>query len=216
MRQSFNSGQVAAATLAALRPYVERYVPPTAADYAYLLDLAAEEQFAPQARLSRTGEVCDRVHLVLEGIGRQYCVLAGREHTVGFALPGQLLTDVSSFFTRQPSAHYLVATTRLRTLSLSYEQVQELYGCCPVWEQCGRLVTEAYTLHLAQRAFAMQTKPAAVRYEELLGTHPSLFNQVPLHHVASYLGIAKETLSRLRRRSVGGQSHYARPAGKQA
>jgi hypothetical protein len=119
---------------------------------------------------------------------------------VGFSLPGMVLTDVSSFFSRQPAERHLIAVTRLRTLSLTYEQVQELYQRCPVWAQCGRLITEAYTLHLTRRALSMQLKPAAARYEELLATYPELFHQVPLHQVASYLGIAKETLSRLRRR----------------
>jgi CRP-like cAMP-binding protein len=193
-------GRVSEPSRAELRRHVERYVHPTAADYAHLWRLGQEQQVAPKTYLSRAGEVCERVHFVVEGIARHAAPHAGKEHTVGFSLPGMVLTDVSSFFSRQPAERHLIAVTRLRTLSLTYEQVQELYQRCPVWAQCGRLITEAYTLHLTRRALSMQLKPAAARYEELLATYPELFHQVPLHQVASYLGIAKETLSRLRRR----------------
>jgi hypothetical protein len=129
-------------------------------------------------------------------------VQGGRVHTVGFSWPGSLLTDTASFLGRQPGLLNLVSVSRMHTVSFSHEQIQALYAAAPVWEQFGRLLAEAHLLHVSQRAVSLQINSAAARYEELMQTHPSLFNLVPLNQLASYLGMAKETLSRLRRRRV--------------
>jgi CRP-like cAMP-binding protein len=188
----------------ALRGYAQRFVQPTAADYAQLLRLAGEQRMPAKTYLARPGEGCSHVHLLLSGVARHFCSNGGQDNTVGFSLPGELLTDVTSFFSRQPCQLNLVAVTRLHTVSLTYEQVQQLYEACPVWERCGRLILETHVNHLTHRALSMQLKPAVARYEDLMHEHPELFNLVPLHQLASYLGIAKETLSRLRRRKTLG------------
>ncbi len=172
------------------------------ADYAPLFRLGREEQFAPQTILQHAGEPCERVHLVLSGVARHCYRYDGRYHTVGFSLPQGLLTDAASFWSQAPAQLDLVAVTPLHTVSITYEQVLGLYAANPLWEQGGRRVAEAHGRWLARRALSLQVKSAAARYEELMQTHAYLFNQVPLNQLASYLGMAKETLSRLRRGGV--------------
>lgn len=197
--------------LTQLRAFVERFVHPTEEEYTQLFALAQERQFAPRTYVARPRELCDEVHLVLDGVARHSYTYGGQEHTIEFSRPGDLLTDVVSCFTRKPGQTALVAVTPLRTVSLTYQAVQSLYQASPVWRQCGQLATEAYLLYFRQRALALQLKPAATRYEDLLRTHAELFNQVPLYQLASYLGIAKETLSRLRRRAPNGPNGAKHP-----
>lgn len=197
---------------ARVRAFVERFVQPMEAEYEELFDLVIERQFAPRAYVAHPGELCEDVHLVLDGVARHSYTYAGQEHTIEFSRPGDLLTDAVSCFTQKPSQTALLAVTPLRTISLTQQQVQRLYRANPVWRECGRRATEAYLLYFQQRALTLQLKPAATRYEELLRTHAELFNQVPLYQLASYLGIAKETLSRLRRHPSNG-ANSSKPPG---
>lgn len=194
------AGAVSEASRAALRAFVARCgVLLTGPDAAPLFRMAREERFAAKTVVHRAGEPCGRVYLVLSGVARQCCAYGGQYHTVGFSLPQGLLTDPISFSDQSPAQLDLVAVTPLHVVSLTHEQVSGLYAANPVWQQCGRRVAEAHVRRLARRALSLQVKPAADRYAELMRTHAHLFNQVPLNQLASYLGMAKETLSRLRR-----------------
>lgn len=204
MRSRLRPSPLSDEALAQLRAFVERFVQPTETEYAQLFALVAEQRFTPRTYIARPREVCDDMHLVLGGVARHTYTYAGQEHTIEFSRPGDLLLDVTGYFAQQPGQTALLAVTPVRTARLTYQQLQELYQASPVWERCGRLATEAYLLYFRQRAISLQLKPAAARYEELLNTHGELFNQVPLYQLASYLGIAKETLSRLRRNSSNG------------
>lgn len=199
------AGPVSEAAKTTLRGFVERYRSPAASiDYAPIFQLGQEEHFAPKTFLGRAGEPCERVHLVLSGVARHCCAYGGQYHTVDFSLPQELLTDAAGFWGRKPAQLDLVAVTPLHTVSFTYEQIVGLYAANPQWEQCGRRVAEAHGRRLARRALSLQLKPAAARYAELMQTRAHLFNQVPLNQLASYLGMAKETLSRLRRGGPGG------------
>jgi CRP-like cAMP-binding protein len=178
---------------------VRRYGQPTPAELARLFRLGLEEHFAPKQALHRAGAVCNRVYLVLAGVARHCYAPSGPAHTVAFCGPGGLLADSASFLTQQPGQLDLLAVTRLHVVSFSFGQVQQLCEAAPVWRECRRLLTEAQLRRLHQRALSLQLQPAAARYAELMRTYPALFNEVPLNQLASYLGMAKETLSRLRR-----------------
>jgi hypothetical protein len=154
--------------------------------------------------MSRADESRERVHLVLSGVARHRYAYGGQYHTVGFSLPQELLADTAGFWGREPALLDLVAVTPLHTMSFTHEQVLGLYAANPQWERCGRHVAEAHGRRLARRALSLQLKPAAARYAELMHTRTHLLNQVPLNQLASYLGMAKEILSRLRRSGPGG------------
>lgn len=205
MKPSPSAGSLSAVARTGLRQFVERYGPLiTDTNFATLCQLAQEAHFAPKALLQRAGEPCTRVYLVLSGVVRHCYAYGGAYHTVGFSLPHELCTDAESFWRQPPAQLDLVAVTPLHTLSLTHEQVATLYATDPRWEQCGRRVAEAHASWLTQRARSLQVKPAAARYAELMQSQAHLFNQVPLNQLASYLGMAKETLSRLRRGGSAG------------
>jgi len=75
---------------------------------------------------------------------------------------------------------------------------QALYRDFPEFNLFGRVLTERYYVLSEQRAHQLRVLPAAARYERLLAGFPAVFQRVALKHLASHLGMAAETLSRLR------------------
>lgn len=123
--------------------------------------------------------------------------MAVLEGTTWFSFAGDVLAD-SSLLSRQPYHTSILTVTDLEVFFITYEVLQHLYRSSATWERFGRLVSEAYLLEVGERALSLQFKSARERYEELLRRQPQIEQHVPLNQIASYLGIAQETLSRLR------------------
>jgi hypothetical protein len=73
-----------------------------------------------------------------------------------------------------------------------------MYKKYPELNYLGRLLTEKYYLDLMERTYCLQFQSAKESYEHLIQTHPQLIKRASLGHIASYLGISQETLSRIR------------------
>ena len=65
-----------------------------------------------------------------------------------------------------------------------------------------RIIIEDYTAFLEDRLFALQYMSSMERYLHLIESNPEIFQRIPLTHIASYLGITRETLSRLRAKMI--------------
>ena len=79
-----------------------------------------------------------------------------------------------------------------------YQDLQWLYQQYPEFNFVGRVLTERYYVRGEARAIALRRQTALERYETLLETNPQLLHRAHLKHIASFLGMAPETLSRLR------------------
>jgi CRP-like cAMP-binding protein len=181
----------------ALQHFIENFVRPTPTEYAQLMAVVESCTIPKNTVLHHAGQVCDVVYFLRTGIARQYYGSLGMEGTTWFSFAGDVLAD-SSFLSRQPYHTSILAVTDLEMFSMRYDALQDLYCSSAIWERFGRLVSEAYLLEVGERALSLQFKSARERYQELLRRQPQIEQHVPLNQIASYLGIAQETLSRLR------------------
>lgn len=135
-----------------------------------------------------------------EGFLRGYAHdVDGNDVTTGFYAAGQVVFEVSSFFTRTPSRECIQALTECRGWSITFEQLNGLFHARPEFREFGRaLLVRGYTA-LKDRMLAAVTETAATRYEHLVRSHPTIAQHAPLKHIASYLGITDTSLSRIRK-----------------
>lgn len=162
------------------------------------------ERFQPaeierNAYLLKAGAVCHASHFIQSGILRSYAYdLDGNEVTTAFFSASGYATDLLSFFKRTPSREYIQAVTHCRTWWISYEDMQASFHAVPEFREFGRLnIVNQYAL-LKERMLSNLQEPAEKRYADLIQAHPEILQQVPLKYIASYLGIADTSLSRIR------------------
>lgn len=148
--------------------------------------------------LLKCGDICDHFHFIIEGTVRGVCYRDGKEFTFWLGFENDFVFSAPSFLFRQPSIESIILISDCKLISITYRNLQFLYEKDPVWNQVGRLMAQANCINLYKRIYGYQALSAAERYDQIYQRHPDILERVKLVHLASYLGITPETLSRLR------------------
>ena len=165
------------------------------------------QEFSKDSLILNVDEICNHLYFVVEGIVRQYYCLEDKEITSRFAFEGDFIYSPYSFILRKPSKEMISCISDCKFFVTTYEGLQYLYDNDPDWNRIGRLLIEHYFIELEERAFLMKAQTASERYDDLMQRYPDLVERVKLGHLASYLGITQETLSRIRARHRNRQRH---------
>ncbi|MCP4440991.1 MAG: Crp/Fnr family transcriptional regulator [Aureispira sp.] len=149
----------------------------------------------------KEGQVCNTLGFLQTGIMRVFTNVEGKEHTNYFCFERRnpVVCAHMSFISRKPSLESIQALEDTEMLSISYYALQKLYQQSPKFQELGRLMMEQTYIDAKLRILALQTQPAQARYQRMLDKYPNMINQISHHYIASYLGIAPESLSRIRR-----------------
>jgi CRP-like cAMP-binding protein len=183
------------------KDYINSVVQVCDSDYELVIPFLKDVKIKKRELLQKQGDTCRRVCFLKKGFLRMYYVdLEGNEINCRFVGENQFVLDCDSFITQMPSKYYWQAMQDSELLSIRYTDVQLLYSSCPTWQCVGRLMTEQLFKQVNDRVELLLFYPPEVRYQMLLNKSPELFNQVSQSHIASYLGVKPESLSRLRKR----------------
>ena len=148
--------------------------------------------------LLRQGEVCRYSFTIESGIVRKFYLKEGLEITTEFGFAGDLLVSFESYAHQVPSTEFIQALTDCTVQRLSHGDFQRLKTQHPALLELDLLLTEYYAIQLEERLNHLQFRSARERYDWLMTRQPQLIQQIPVTHLASYLGITLETLSRIR------------------
>jgi CRP-like cAMP-binding protein len=151
--------------------------------------------------LLQEGDVCKSVAFVEKGALRLYSVTEnGAEHIVQFALEGQFLTDLYSFFVNEPSIYNIDSIEDSELVLISRSASDGLRKLSPKYQEfIFQETSEAY-IQLQRRMTSVISLSLEERYQELTTNYPNIIQRVPQHMIASYMGLTPETLSRVRKR----------------
>ena len=156
--------------------------------------------------LLKVGEVANEVVFINKGIMRNYVPVPNKgQITNYFAEENMFNTSSVSFFTRNPSFEAIQAIEHCKILAIQYDSLQQLYNQYHNWEKLGRLFVESILIEQDFRLRWFIEQSAQERYEKFSQNYPHLLQRVQQYHIASYLGITPESLSRLRSRSQKNQ-----------
>ena len=124
----------------------------------------------------------------------------GNEHITAFAFEGWTIGDLNSFIRDEPATLNIDALEDCELMVISKQAHDELLQKMPKYETYIRmLVTDAY-IALQRRTTIMISLPLEERYLAFTQMYPTLFQRVPQHMIASFMGLSPETLSRVRSR----------------
>lgn len=144
-------------------------------------------------------EICTALSLVNFGIFRSFYYSNNDEEiTYCFTFPNSLLVAYSSFITQKKSEENLQALTDSEIISISKKELENLAESNNKWLNFLKIIAEKEYVELEKWIFNHQKSNAQKRYVDLINNHPQFVQQIPLHYIASYLGITQRHLSRIR------------------
>ena len=165
---------------------------------AMILEKTHVKQYPKGHLLFQQGQVCHYMYFMAHGLARIYHGKEDKEVIDWIATAGSPFTAIDSFYSRQPSRYTIEVLENSEIYAFQYHDLEELYRSFHAFERIGRLITMDQFLILQERVDMIQFQNAQQRYETFLKRFPNLQNRLQLTHIASYLGISLETLSRIR------------------
>ena len=148
---------------------------------------------------NKSGRVSDKLGFVTKGLLRSFYILKGKETTTYFQLPGSVAIDLKSFVKKLPSIENIQAVSDSELMVIRRKDLYSLYKEDWKWQQVGRVLTENAYIEMEERSITLQIQSAHDRYLKFLVEFPEVIRYVPLHQIASFLGVSPETLSRIRK-----------------
>jgi CRP-like cAMP-binding protein len=154
----------------------------------------------------QAGEVCNHMAFIVKGAMRQFRVDdKGNEHCMRFFLETWWAGDRESYTMFLPSFYSIDAWEETDVLAITHCDHERL-NCVPAWMEMRARLEVNHSIASQKRLNASISLTAEQRYFELQRQYPEFLQRFPQHQIASYLGMTKETLSRLRKQIVRNKS----------
>lgn len=149
--------------------------------------------------LLQDGDPCKYTVFVEQGLLRSFTIdEKGNEHILQFSLQGWWTADLYSFLTGEPSPYNIQALEDSELLLITQPAWDQLLEEVPAFERYFRILIQNNLIATQRRLMVTFSETAEEKYLRLLRDHPEIIQRVPQHMLASYLGITRETLSRIR------------------
>lgn len=150
--------------------------------------------------LIKEGKTSKESYFLKSGIIRCYIIdLKGDEITTRFFSSPDFLNDYLSFFEQKPSEENYELITDCVLYSINFDNVQHCFHTIPEFREWGRMLLTLNYSYINKRMIALHKETAQERYLNLQKNNPEIIKKVPLHIIASFLGITKFSLSRIRK-----------------
>lgn len=153
-----------------------------------------------KTNLLAAGCIAREVYFIINGCMRLYYEKEGEDISAYFFTEGMFAGAYDSFTSRQPSRHSIETLEDCDVLALSYGDSQDLYSEVPRMNEFVRKVLEERFISLHELYTSLIMDSPEERYLNLLKHRPDLLNRIPQHQIATFLGITKVSLSRIKNR----------------
>lgn len=182
-----------------LRQRFDALSPQTDDEWLRFLPIVESVAYEKNEFLIQAGQVEQYIYYVVEGMVRLSINDNGKDISLDFIFSDDFASAYSSFLTGQPTAFTVQALTDVQAIRFSRTNLLSLYDQSHKAERIGRLIAEHAFLRKTRREVQFLTSNAKQRYVQLLEQNPLLVQTISVRHLASYLGIEPESLSRIRR-----------------
>lgn len=173
--------------------------PLTEDDKKYIKELFYPLKIRRKTFILKQGEVCSYCFFIIKGSMKQYHKdHTGKENFVNLYLENWWVSDRESLLGSKPTIYYIEACEDTEVLSISKDDIAKVLTI-PAFGELSKKLDMNHGIAMQNRIHNAITLPAVDRYHNLIKTHPNFLQRFPLHVIASYLGITKETLSRIRK-----------------
>lgn len=180
--------------------YLRSLAPLSDESWQLLQPALKQKRFSKNECLLKEGEICQSLFFIENGYCRSYYLADGLEKNTGFFFENDIVTNINSFGSGQPSEYFIVAGESLEVIVLDKQRLLEAGKKAPEIETAGRCCIRLFAARQEAFASLFQLYTAKERLACLEERYPFMIQRVPLTQLASFLGVARETLSRIRSR----------------
>lgn len=151
----------------------------------------------------REGQVCKELGFIYNGVFRMYYLSEGKEINTHFSFENEFVVNYDSFLQEAPSRYFIQALEDAEIVTFNLPTLQNAYNQSQNWERFGRIMAEYSYKLTTKRVEGFMFMDAEQRYIQMMKETPHFLDRIPLYHLASYLGVERESLSRLRKKIAG-------------
>ncbi|CAM1360526.1 Crp/Fnr family transcriptional regulator [Tenacibaculum xiamenense] len=181
-----------------LRKHIEEIVSLTDEEFDFVLNHFAYVKKRKHQYIVQEGEVVSKEFWIIKGCLKSYFVDdSGKEHILQFGMENWWITDYESFVKQKNSKIYIDCIEDSELLYISFENREKLTAQMHKMERFWAKKSKLGRIALQNRVLSLLRNSTKERYELLLEQYPKLFQRVPKKMIAAYLGVSRETLSRL-------------------
>ena len=185
------------------RKYLEDKITLTNEDYELIESVSLFKKLRKRQYLLQAGDISRFHAFVCKGFLRYYYVdEKGQEHIMQFAPENYWTGDGASMDSGLPSKYNIDAIEESEILLLKKEDFEMIRKTIPAFNDFVNETLKKNAVVLQERIHVNISLSAEEKYSDFISKYPSISNRVPLHMIASYLGLSAETLSRVRNQSA--------------
>ncbi len=183
-----------------LLKYFQRIMPLSNEEIIAIVETMNIQYYKKGTVLLKEGQTSTEVYFVLEGCVRQYYLVDGDEKTNNFFTEEHWVISMNSFNQSASSNHFLDCCMDSALVVGNSEKAESLYKRFPKFETISRKIMEKIFAEQQEIMSSYTTDTPEQRYLKLLQSRPDLIQKIPQYHIASYIGVKPESLSRIRKR----------------
>ena len=189
-----------------LLDYLRKHVSLTEQEEKLLLSRASYRKFLKGQFVVQQGDVCKYESFVVSGCMKTfYQDNEGHEHIVMFAIENWWASDFESLITNTPATYSIQCLENTELIQFTYENRELLYEEIPKLERVYRIIFQRALIVSEKRIIRNFALPSKDRYLQFRAQYPEIDQRVPQYMIASYLGITKEFLSKIRGQLISDQ-----------
>jgi CRP-like cAMP-binding protein len=167
-------------------------------DLELVLSRCKEKQVAKGKIILKKGHVATQYYFIISGSVRFFYDTYSQENTTWVVFKNEFFAEISSLNPQKPSRFNIEAIEDTTMLVIDKKDMDFLYGHISAWQEFGRKIWESMSVRMIDQILSFQTLSAEERYLEFMN-NPELIQKVPVKHLATFLGITPNALSRIRK-----------------
>ena len=189
-----------------LLEYINKFISLTVEEENILLSKIVHRNYLKDQYILQQGDVCKSSNFINSGCTKTfYMDKKGQEHIVMFSIEDWWTSDLGSFITQTPSDFNVQCIENTELIQFTHDSLEDLYKQIPKLERLFRKIVERAFVASQKRIvrnFSLTTKE---RYQIFKKTYPKIDQRIPQYMIASYLGITKEFLSKIKNQLIHNQ-----------
>ena len=189
-----------------LLEYINKFINLTVEEETILLSKIVHRNYLKDQYIAQQGDICKSVNFIISGCTKTfYMDLEGQEHIVMFSIEDWWTSDLGSFITQTPADFNVQCIESTQLIQFTYDNLEELYKEIPKLERLFRKIVERAFAASQKRIIRNFSLTAKERYQIFKETNPKIDQRVPQYMIASYLGVTKEFLSKIKSQIIQSQ-----------